>query len=56
MRTTLSTYSFAALADLENLTYTGTAAFHGTGNGHANIIRGGDRRRHDSTAAPATTR
>jgi Ca2+-binding RTX toxin-like protein len=41
VRTTLSSYSFAALADLENLTYTGTGHFHGVGNSHANVIRGG---------------
>ncbi|HKQ95003.1 MAG TPA: calcium-binding protein [Aestuariivirgaceae bacterium] len=41
VRTTLSSYSLASLADLENLTYTGTGHFHGVGNSHANVIRGG---------------
>ena len=41
VRTTLSSYSFATLADLENLTYMGTGHFHGVGNSHANVMRGG---------------
>ncbi|WP_425504959.1 DUF4214 domain-containing protein [Rhizobium indicum] len=40
--TTLATYSLAGVADVENLTYTGTAAFNGTGNALNNVIRGGD--------------
>ncbi|WP_155773465.1 beta strand repeat-containing protein [Rhizobium leguminosarum] len=40
--TTLATYSLAGVADVENLTYTGTAAFAGTGNALNNVIRGGD--------------
>ena len=42
VKTSLTTYSFAALDNIENLTYTGTSAFHGTGNGLANFIRGGN--------------
>jgi VCBS repeat-containing protein len=38
---TLSSYSLAALVNVENLTYTGSTAFVGTGNGAANIITGG---------------
>ncbi|WP_206513403.1 beta strand repeat-containing protein [Rhizobium phaseoli] len=40
--TTLATYSLANVANVENLTYTGTAAFTGTGNALNNVIRGGD--------------
>ncbi|AGS25817.1 beta strand repeat-containing protein [Rhizobium etli] len=40
--TTLATYSLANIANVENLTYTGTAAFTGTGNALNNVIRGGD--------------
>ncbi|MFC5757520.1 calcium-binding protein, partial [Rhizobium sp. GCM10022189] len=42
IRTSLATYSIAALANIENLTYTGSAAFTGTGNAVANVITGGD--------------
>ncbi|MGO7645843.1 calcium-binding protein, partial [Rhizobium ruizarguesonis] len=38
VRTTLASYTLGS--DVENLTYTGTAAFTGTGNGLANTIRG----------------
>ncbi|MFC5758642.1 calcium-binding protein, partial [Rhizobium sp. GCM10022189] len=41
IRTSLATYSIAALANIENLTYTGSAAFTGTGNAVANVITGG---------------
>ncbi|MBB2688977.1 UNVERIFIED_ORG: Ca2+-binding RTX toxin-like protein [Rhizobium esperanzae] len=41
IRTNLATYSLASLANVENLTYTGTAAFTGTGNASANVITGG---------------
>ncbi|CAN7610806.1 M10 family metallopeptidase C-terminal domain-containing protein [Neorhizobium sp. LjRoot104] len=41
IKTALASYSLAAVADVENLTYTGTAAFTGTGNGLDNTIRGG---------------
>ncbi|MFC5758650.1 calcium-binding protein, partial [Rhizobium sp. GCM10022189] len=41
IRTSLATYSIAALANIENLTYTGSAAFTGTGNAAANVIAGG---------------
>ncbi|WP_141397970.1 calcium-binding protein, partial [Rhizobium phaseoli] len=40
IRTGLATYSLASLANVENLTYTGTAAFTGTGNASANVITG----------------
>ncbi|MBB4235860.1 calcium-binding protein [Rhizobium esperanzae] len=40
--TTLATFSLANVANVENLTYTGTAAFTGTGNALNNVIRGGD--------------
>lgn len=38
--TSLATYSIAGNASVENLTYTGTAAFTGTGNAGDNIITG----------------
>ncbi|NEK20756.1 calcium-binding protein, partial [Rhizobium leguminosarum] len=41
IETNLATYSLAALANVENLTYTGTTAFTGTGNALANVITGG---------------
>ncbi|WP_114950234.1 M10 family metallopeptidase C-terminal domain-containing protein, partial [Rhizobium phaseoli] len=41
IRTALAAYSIAALANVENLTYTGSANFTGTGNALANIITGG---------------
>ncbi|CDZ37374.1 Putative hemolysin-type calcium binding protein [Neorhizobium galegae bv. officinalis] len=41
VQTALASYSLAALANVENLTYTGTAAFSGTGNSLDNVIRGG---------------
>ncbi len=41
IRTSLAAYSIAALANIENLTYTGSAAFTGTGNAAANVITGG---------------
>jgi len=41
IKTALSTYSLAAIANVENLTYTGTGDFTGTGNGLANVITGG---------------
>ncbi|MBB2793684.1 UNVERIFIED_ORG: serralysin [Rhizobium pisi] len=41
IQTTLATYSIAALVNVENLTYTGSANFTGTGNALANIITGG---------------
>ncbi|MBB4252724.1 Ca2+-binding RTX toxin-like protein [Rhizobium sp. BK008] len=40
--TSLATYSLVNAANVENLTYTGTAAFTGTGNALNNVIRGGD--------------
>jgi Ca2+-binding RTX toxin-like protein len=40
IRTTLATLSIAALGNVENLTYTGAAAFTGTGNTAANSITG----------------
>ena len=39
--TSLTAYSLAALVNVENLTYTGSAAFSGTGNTSANTIIGG---------------
>ncbi len=39
--TALATYSLALLPDIENLVYTGAAAFAGTGNGAGNAITGG---------------
>jgi len=41
IRTSLATYSIAAVANVENLTYTGSGAFTGTGNALANTITGG---------------
>ncbi|TBG14757.1 M10 family metallopeptidase [Rhizobium leguminosarum] len=41
IRTALAAYSIAALINVENLTYTGSASFIGTGNALANIITGG---------------
>ncbi|WP_431323469.1 M10 family metallopeptidase C-terminal domain-containing protein [Rhizobium sp. YTU87027] len=41
VRTALASYSLAGLVDVENLTYTGTGAFTGTGNSLANTITGG---------------
>ncbi len=41
IRTSLTSYSLASLANVENLTYTGTSAFTGTGNASANVITGG---------------
>ncbi|WP_037086684.1 calcium-binding protein, partial [Neorhizobium vignae] len=40
IRTALAAYSLASKANIENLTYTGTAAFSGTGNALDNIITG----------------
>ena len=40
IRTSLSTYSLASLSNVENITYTGTAAFTGTGNDLGNVITG----------------
>ncbi|EJT04733.1 M10 family metallopeptidase, partial [Rhizobium sp. CCGE 510] len=40
IRTALATYSIAALVNVENLTYTGSASFTGTGNALANKITG----------------
>ncbi len=41
IETSLATFSLAALTAVENLTYTGTGNFTGTGNALANTIRGG---------------
>ncbi|RUM11342.1 calcium-binding protein, partial [Rhizobium phaseoli] len=41
VHTTLATYSIAALTNVENLTYAGSADFTGTGNALANTITGG---------------
>ena len=41
IETSLATFSLAALTAVENLTYTGTGNFNGTGNALANIITGG---------------
>jgi Ca2+-binding RTX toxin-like protein len=41
VQTTLAIASLASYANIENLTYIGTAAFTGTGDGAANIITGG---------------
>ncbi|MDO3437073.1 protease, partial [Rhizobium sp. CBN3] len=41
IRTALAAYSIAALVNVENLTYTGSASFSGTGNALANTITGG---------------
>ncbi len=41
VRTTLATYSLASLTEVENLAYTGTGNFSGTGNTLANTLTGG---------------
>ncbi|MCV9944208.1 RTX toxin [Rhizobium sp. BT-175] len=41
IRTSLATYSIATLINVENLSYTGSASFTGTGNALANRITGG---------------
>ncbi len=41
VETALATYSIATLTAVENLTYTGSGNFTGTGNGLANLITGG---------------
>ncbi|MGO7317871.1 M10 family metallopeptidase C-terminal domain-containing protein, partial [Rhizobium ruizarguesonis] len=41
IRTSLATYSIAALINVENLSYTGSANFTGTGNALANMITSG---------------
>ena len=41
IRTTLASYSLASVANIENLTYTGSASFTGTGNSGANVLTGG---------------
>jgi Ca2+-binding RTX toxin-like protein len=41
VRTALATLSIASSANVENLTYTGSAAFTGTGNAVDNVISGG---------------
>jgi Ca2+-binding RTX toxin-like protein len=41
VQTTLNTFSLAALAAIENLAFTGTGSFAGTGNGSANVVTGG---------------
>ncbi|TAY60370.1 beta strand repeat-containing protein, partial [Rhizobium leguminosarum] len=41
IRTVLAAYSIATLVNVENLTYTGSANFTGTGNAFANTITGG---------------
>ncbi|MGO7309613.1 rhizobiocin, partial [Rhizobium ruizarguesonis] len=41
VQTALAAYSIAALVNVENLTYTGSASFTGTGNALANMITGG---------------
>ncbi|NEH60940.1 RTX toxin, partial [Rhizobium leguminosarum] len=41
IRTVLAAYSIAALVNVENLSYTGSANFTGTGNALANTITGG---------------
>jgi Ca2+-binding RTX toxin-like protein len=54
VRTGLATLSIANYDNVENLTYTGTANFNGTGNAENNVLTGGagnDR----CAAAPATT-
>jgi VCBS repeat-containing protein len=40
IETALATFSLATLAQIENLSYTGTAAFNGTGNAFANALAG----------------
>ena len=41
VETALSAYSLAGIANIENLTFTGSGPFHGTGNALDNTIRGG---------------
>ncbi|PJE01524.1 MAG: hypothetical protein CK429_35370 [Mycobacterium sp.] len=41
IETALATYSLATLTNVENLRYTGAAAFSGTGNARSNVITGG---------------
>ncbi len=41
IRTALASYSLAAIANVENLTYTGVGNFTGTGNALDNVITGG---------------
>jgi Ca2+-binding RTX toxin-like protein len=41
VETTLNSFSLAAIANVENLSFTGTGAFAGTGNTLANVITGG---------------
>jgi Ca2+-binding RTX toxin-like protein len=41
IRTSLGSYSIAALVNVENLSYTGAGNFSGTGNASANTISGG---------------
>ncbi|MGO7071744.1 beta strand repeat-containing protein, partial [Rhizobium johnstonii] len=41
IRTVLAAYSIAALINVENLTYTGSASFTGTGNALANTVTSG---------------
>lgn len=41
VQTSLATYSLASYANVENLIYTGAAAFNGTGNAQDNVITGG---------------
>ncbi|CAK0764483.1 hypothetical protein WCLP8_3690003 [uncultured Gammaproteobacteria bacterium] len=41
IRTVLASYSLASLANVENLTYTGAAAFTGAGTAAANVLTGG---------------
>lgn len=46
IKTSLASYSLATLTNVENLTYTGTSAFTGTGNASSNVISGRLRQRH----------
>ena len=41
VETALSAYSLAGITNIENLTFTGSGPFHGTGNALDNTIRGG---------------
>ncbi|WP_312336454.1 calcium-binding protein [Anaerospora hongkongensis] len=41
IKTTLASYDLTGSANVENLTYTGSGSFTGTGNGLANVITGG---------------
>ncbi|MBW9056738.1 protease, partial [Rhizobium mesosinicum] len=41
VKTALSTYALTNIANVENLTFTGSGNFAGTGNALANIITGG---------------